>query len=258
MSLTDLIASLRTGIVQIEFYDQTNERIGGGSGFLSKGCLLTNHHVFLGYRSSHSVHLRREQISHVVLSSAQFAQMLLSGSMENSFDYAILDTPELIGGGEHQFILEPPGSRRVGTDIGILGFPLEHRNSTFHRGVISSFFDSGLTQFIQLDASVNAGNSGGPLFDLQTGAAIGMVTRKATGLTKLFAELRQTIHQNIQLVQQSQARIRVGGFDPVDGFVAGQNQMLATFDQIERQANVGIGYAISSIHLLADRALANR
>ena len=47
----------------------------------------------------------------------------------------------------------------------------------------------------------------------------------------------------------------VGGFDPVEGFIAGQNQILATLDEIERQANVGIGYAISAEHLLSDPSL---
>jgi hypothetical protein len=47
----------------------------------------------------------------------------------------------------------------------------------------------------------------------------------------------------------------LGGFDPVEGFKAGQNQILATLDEIERQANVGIGYAISAEHLLSDTAL---
>jgi S1-C subfamily serine protease len=85
--------------------------------------------------------------------------------------------------------------------IALLGFPLEHDNLTCHQGVISSFYESGPAKIIQVDASVNAGNSGGPLIDPETGAAIGIVTRKATGLSKLFNELRNSIKQNIQVAQ---------------------------------------------------------
>jgi hypothetical protein len=84
-----------------------------------------------------------------------------------------------------------------------------------------------------------------------------MVSRRATGLTRLFDQLRQAVRENIQFAERTQAGVSMslGGFDPVEGFKAGQNQILATLDEIERQANVGIGYAISAEHLLSDTAL---
>jgi hypothetical protein len=68
----------------------------------------------------------------------------------------------------------------------------------------------------------------------------------------MFAQLKQSVQNNIRLVQASGARISVGGFDTVQAFIASQNQMMATLDEIERQANVGIGYAFSAEHLLAE------
>ena len=259
MSLADLIGRLRSGIVQITFSNKQNERIGGGTGFLSRGSLLTNHHVFLGHLGAVSVQLRREGLNPTILAPADFAARLRSGSEEDSFDYAIMEVQELVDGTEHQFLLEPPGGRRIGDAIGILGYPLEHANLTFHQGIISSFYASKITKIIQLDASINAGNSGGPLIDTETGAAFGMVSRRATGLTTLFGQLRQAIRENIQFAERSQAGVTMtlGGFDPVEGFMAGQNQILATLDEIERQANVGIGYAISADHLLSDAALSH-
>jgi len=256
MSLADLIAGLRSGIVQISFRNNRNEHLGGGTGFLSRGNLLTNHHVFVGHLGAASVKLRRECLNPIVLSPVDFAARLRSGSEEDSFDYAIMDVPELMDGTEHQFLLEPPGNRRIGDAIGILGYPLEHTNLAFHQGIISSFYMSNITNIIQLDASINA-NSGGPLIDTETGAMFGMVSRRATGLTRVFGQLRRAIRESIQFAERSQAGVRmsVGGFDPVEGFIAGQNQIRATLDEIERQANVGIGYAISAEHLLSDPSL---
>jgi hypothetical protein len=254
MPLADIIAAVRHGVIQIEFFNQRNERLGGGTGFLCRRRLLTNHHVFLGHQLAHSVKLRRENLLPLVLSAADFATALQSGSMENSYDYAILNVPGLIDGTEHQFIMDPPRDRRIGDEIAVLGFPFEHQNLTVHRGVISSFYTSNTARIIQLDASVNAGNSGGPLIDPESGVVFGIVSRKATGLTKLFDSLRQSIRQNVQFAQQRQGMMNMGGFDPVESFVLGQNQILLTLDEIERQANVGIGYAISSEHLLADAA----
>jgi hypothetical protein len=46
-----------------------------------------------------------------------------------------------------------------------------------------------------------------------------------------------------------------GGIDLLATFQAGQSQMLGTLGEIERQATVGIGYAISVEHLLNDNLI---
>jgi S1-C subfamily serine protease len=72
---------------------------------------------------------------------------------------------------------------------------------TCHVGIISSFYESGPAKIIQLDASVNPSNSDGPLIDQNTGEVLGIVTRKATGLTKGFEQLRETLRQKIAAIQ---------------------------------------------------------
>jgi S1-C subfamily serine protease len=112
-----------------------------------------------------------------------------------------------------------------------------------------------MAHVIQVDASVNAGNSGGPLVDPVTGVAIGIVTRKATGLSKMFEQLRQSAESNLKIAQAATGGISIGGVDPVQAFIASQHQMLQTFNEIERQANVGIGYAFSAEHVLAEACM---
>jgi hypothetical protein len=56
--------------------------------------------------------------------------------------------------------------------------------------------------------------------------------------------------------QTAGAGIAIGGFDLIEGAIVGQRQILTLLSEIERQANVGIGYAISSNHLLAENCLA--
>lgn len=101
MPLADLIENIRNGIVQIGFFNAQDQRIGGGTGFLSRHRLITNNHVFLGYQPAQSVRLRREGQNPVALPSANFAERLHSGSDEISFDYAIMDVPELFDGTEY-------------------------------------------------------------------------------------------------------------------------------------------------------------
>jgi S1-C subfamily serine protease len=168
MSLADTVALCRSGIFQIVFANAQQEKIGGGTAFLSNGFLITNHHVFLGHTGATHVGLRRDDMpegNFVPIQPRDFAGRLVTGSQEQSYDYAVLRIPELIASGDHQFSLEPLGNRRIGDAIALLGFPLEHDNLTCHSGIISSFYQSGVAQVIKIDASVNAGNSGGPLID---------------------------------------------------------------------------------------------
>jgi S1-C subfamily serine protease len=255
MSLQDTIEQVRSGVLQLAFANAQNEKIGGGSAFISHGLVVTNHHVFLGHQTAASVGLRNDRMlsgQYRLLSANDFASRLVTGSQESSYDYAVLRIPEVVDETVFQFALETPGSRRIGCTIALLGFPLEHDNLTCHQGVISSFYESGPAKIIQLDASINAGNSGGPLIDPDSGAVIGVVTRKATGLSRLFKKLRERMRKNIEAASASGGMMSVGGLDPVKAFVASQHQMMLTLDEIERQANVGIGYAFSSEHLLAE------
>jgi S1-C subfamily serine protease len=227
---------------------------------LAKDHLITNNHVFAGHLGAVRVGLRRDDMpsgQFRFFSPWEFAAKLVTGSDENSYDYAVLKIPEIVQTADHQFSLEGPGNRRIGDPIALLGFPLEHDNLACHQGIISSFYHSGLVKVIQIDASVNAGNSGGPLIDPDTGVAFGIVTRKATGLTGLFDQLRNSINANIALVKGSGVAMQVGPIDFNQAIIASQNQMLMTLTEIERQANVGIGYAFSAEHLMAEPCMKN-
>jgi hypothetical protein len=112
MPLADVVELVRAGVVQISFLNTNSQRIAGGTGFIARGRLLTNHHVFIGHQNANSIRLRREKLDPIVLDPAGFAGALRSGSMEDSYDYAILEIPQLINGTEHQFDIQPPGNRR--------------------------------------------------------------------------------------------------------------------------------------------------
>jgi S1-C subfamily serine protease len=90
-------------------------------------------------------------------------------------------------------ILEPcTGAYEDGDEIALCGYPFGntlHReiyngalviNSSFSTGIVSAVFPfSGaplpLRKQFQIDAMVNGGNSGGPVFDPETGAVLGVV-----------------------------------------------------------------------------------
>lgn len=79
----------------------------------------------------------------------------------------------------------------VGTSVGIAGFPdfqlkvseddLSKASPSFHEGSVSSVLADG--GVIEYDAQTDLGNSGSPLFDMQTGVVYGLVMGVNTGAT---------------------------------------------------------------------------
>jgi S1-C subfamily serine protease len=262
MALANTVGRTRSGLFQIVFLNSADQIVAQGSAFASRGFLITNNHVFSGptdtkvwIRKDNQVLLKQG----IVLSRSDFSSRLVTGSDRNSFDYAVLRIPEVTAqGGVHHFELQSPANNRIGDAVSLLGFPLEHMNLTCHQGIISSFYQSGLAKIIQLDASVNAGNSGGPLIDPETGHALGIITRKATGLTRLFGELKSSIRTNIDVMQTMTGMMSLSGLDPIQALIVGQRQFGGVLDEIERQANVGIGYAFSIDHLLQEDCMMQR
>ena len=127
-----------------------------------------------------------------------------------------------------------------------------------HAGIISSLYESNRVSVIQINASVNSSNSGGPLFDPSNGQVIGIVTRKATGLTNMFDEMKKAVQANIKFVESGSDNVRLSGISFRASLVSQQRQMLSTLEQIERSANVGIGYAFSTEHLLEEPRFTER
>lgn len=254
-----LIEKIRGGVIHIEYF-ANGTRIASGSGFICHGHLITNHHVFLGPSNS-TVRLSWQptaditSIRYIEIPYVYYSSTLVSGSDEQNFDFAILKIKELQEQGLFEFELERQRSNEVGDEIMILGFPFEHENLTCHFGRVSSFYKKGLTDIIQIDASVNQSNSGGPLVDIRTGKVIGLITRKGTGLSKIFDDLLNIFDHNVKVLSVIQGSVAISGVDLVGALISAQNQMKALAKEIERSSNVGIGYAFSIEHLCADNAM---
>ena len=68
----------------------------------------------------------------------------------------------------------------IGSDVLAIGNPLGYLGGTVTKGIVSALnrdvtVEERKMTLIQTDAAINGGNSGGGLFDAQTGALIGIV-----------------------------------------------------------------------------------
>lgn len=149
------------------FLNPIGEVLGSGIVLDSAGLILTNAHVV---RSATAIHVRRPEGDDVVATLV---------GIDRDSDLALVRSSDPTG-----LVAAPLGDSDtvdVGSFVVAIGSPLGLHH-TVTAGVLSAkargIDDSGV-EFLQTDAAVNPGSSGGPLFDL-SGRVIGVITAIAS------------------------------------------------------------------------------
>jgi S1-C subfamily serine protease len=112
---------------------------------------------------------------------------------------------------------------KVGNGSFVVGFPMRVVEQTLFAAHIASITATGL----RIDASVNHGNSGGPLFNLN-GEQIGVVNAKHGSLSQFLMQIKNA---------QPMAMVSIAGIDPVKA-------IQTLIEEMQMNLNLGIGYAI--------------
>ncbi len=143
---------------------------GHGSGFKisSDGYLLTNFHVVAN---------SKDDITILTKDNKEYKATLIRQS--ENLDLALLKVDANF---DSHFTLPAAKSYKTGDDIFIIGTPKTiELGQTLSKGIISGDRENEGVKLIQTDASVNGGNSGGPMID-KNGKLIGVVNAKLSGL----------------------------------------------------------------------------
>ena len=159
--ISELLQDVERSIVLVVGLDAVNHIQKFGTGFwISADMLVTNHHVIEGalhvaikYRGSYLP-------ARIIKDESPATDLLLLGCSRS--ESSVLK-------------IKAPGVRDVGKSVFAIGFPwatMTGDQPTITMGIISGFTKDG---FVITDASINAGNSGGPLVDAQ-GFVLGVNT----------------------------------------------------------------------------------
>lgn len=135
-------------------------------------------------------------------------------------DIALLEFPQPVGT-PVQFANS--NSCAIGNGVFIVGFPMGIMEQVLFGAHIASVTKTHL----RVDASVNHGNSGGPLFNL-AGEQIGVVNAKHGSLSTYLTQLMSA---------RPGASVNIAGIDPVQSI-----QILIS--EMQKNLNLGIGYAV--------------
>ena len=179
MTLTELFDGANPAVVAVStetagrnIFGQSVKLPASGSGFVisEDGYIATNCHVISG-----------ATVITVIMHDGVKYPATLVGS-DTSTDIAVLkiDAKDLsyLSFGDSDML-------KVGQQVAAIGNPLGELANSFTVGYISALdrelnIDGIPRHMLQTDASINSGNSGGPLLDL-TGRVIGVVTAKSVG-----------------------------------------------------------------------------
>jgi S1-C subfamily serine protease len=184
--------------VDIPFLDD-NKGAFTGAGFLvdaERGWIMTNAHVVARSPSHVSVAFRHEE-------NSQPAEKIY---IDPYLDLAILKLPKEVKINQKAAPLECGTPPSMGHPVGALGHPWGIF-FTGTRGVISGTTDKFDAEFLQTDAPINAGNSGGPLISMKTAKVVGINTasiNKRQDQNTNFATPMKYACRVLQLLQKNQ------------------------------------------------------
>jgi serine protease Do len=139
-------------------------------------------------------------------------------------DIAVLEFQQTLGQG---VVLGNSNIVAVGQEAFVVGFPSHTTTISALGANIAGFESNNGTQLIMIDASVNHGNSGGPLFN-SNGELIGIVNAKFGNLSHFLNQVQQA---------NPQASMSIGGINPVQVI----QQLIG---EMKRNLNLGMGSAI--------------
>lgn len=221
---------------------------GSGFSFRSNYIVITNHHVIEPHTISN------EPILVVTEDGHQIPANLLSHSDKSQYDFAILELQNPLPSGRN--ILNPKIMQTInrGHKIAFSGFPHGIHDLLVHEAIVSG---PANTHAFYVDGSVNGGNSGGPIVELNSGEVIGLVTQRRF----LGAQSLQSLGSQVSQLSQHCAGIANQGSVVIMGINFGQfaNMMaqgLSAISQvIEANANsgIGIGFKIDFVNQEYDR-----
>lgn len=210
--------------------DEGLKKVGTGFAISSDGKLVTCIHVINGLTDYYAQFWGEEK------AAARRAEIVIQDA---NHDLAVLSVEH----SPHPLPLGDFAQVSLGDDVLWGGFPLEMWVPSFHRGMISFKgglplpYTTGPTEGMQLDGTINRGNSGGPVIDPRDGRVVAVVS---SSMGRIDEELRLLVKP--QLPPGVSIDVSLGGIDPIASF----KRIVAEMD---RYLQLGVGYGISVRYL---------
>jgi S1-C subfamily serine protease len=209
----------------------------GGTGFLHKsGLIITAAHVVSGCATS--------DLLLVTSSGRQIG--VASVSVDDVKDLAIIRPSSSIPGSP--LVIAPVSEPQLGAQVTTWGYPggydglIPLLSVGYFAGVQD--FTVGTNNRVRrwvINAAFNGGNSGGPVFSVQDGQVIGVVTSKLAPLPEVIATIIEDLNNDRGGFFSGRSRVRINGQQ------ASESQLVGVVLQYLRtQVQLVIGYTVTT------------
>jgi hypothetical protein len=180
-----------------------------------------------------------------------FQDSILNGSFEEPMGFSVLkgDYPEFAD--IPSLCLCTKKQLEIGEQTVFMGFQFEHSNLSLRSGMVSAFFQENGRKYIEFDSTLRYGNSGSPLFCLESNMVIGIVGHRLEGLAKSYNQIMKIINDNLRMLKEGEGKINIQDIDPIQVLIASQNQIKHIAKEFYKSADIRTGFALSIKHVLA-------
>jgi hypothetical protein len=163
-AVASAVAKAEPAVVRVE----TTDSVGSGMVIDKSGYVLTCNHVVEDTQSATIMFMSGEQYEGTIVGRDESRDLAIIKITTSGLDLPIVT-------------LGDSAKLDVGSDVIAVGYSLGlEGNATVSKGVVSAFRSIDSVNYIQTDAAVNPGNSGGPLINLK-GEVVGIADFKFVG-----------------------------------------------------------------------------
>ena len=176
----DAVVAISNHSISTNIFGQVSQTASSGSGFIisADGYVVSNYHVVQG----------ANKLTVILASGKEYDAQLVGYDAANDISVLKIEAQELpyVKLGSSDLLV-------VGDRVAAIGNPLGELTSSMTVGYISAKdrnvnTDGTSMNMLQTDASINSGNSGGPLFNMY-GEVIGITTAKYSGTSNSGATI---------------------------------------------------------------------
>ncbi len=215
-----------------------------GSGFhlFRTDLVVTNHHV-VGPMAQ-----VRNAVSARTEKGAEMALEYVAHSDPAEHDYAIYRLMNDAPGDRIALVPAGDAVRPRGCKVLFAGFPHGVEDLLAQQATVAGPLENG---GFYMDGSINGGNSGGPILDLETGEVVGIVTQRrflfAPELAQMAKQARELEDYCNGIAKQGSVVLMGMDFSQVIRMIAASNQLIRRVIEVNANSGIGIGYSIRHV-----------
>jgi len=145
--------------------------------------------------------------------------------------------------------------RKINNDIGqliaIVGHYGEYGNLAVKGGIISSFITKhdGLS-YIQVDSTIQLGNAGSPVIEMDNMEVIGVLGQHLNSATRSYQKIMSVFNQNLAILNEGVGKFNFDDVDPIQALIANQIQIKHIVKEYFRVSEMRVGFAVELCNLI--------